>query len=789
MVILERLHEFPFVEDTTHLAYYKEIVSKLVEPTEVNYRFINERYYIHKTRPFYVEGKMYYEVTYTLASDNVSKFDRHIAFTEHSLLENYALELSLRKEAIHIMGTTMPVDIIEDWRVSIRPCELNHFSRIFGEPINIQKGYKEYINLMNYLTNKRQNLLQIMEYDDTEFNDFKEAIHQKAQSHIVIPMFDQSRHIIQHELPGHHILRYLLYKMNNKVIKNQLDRNPNENLSDLKLANKSIPFDDMPFTSSLARHNPKFMDLIYSIGVADKSHELLAREVKNNTEIYGQLYTEKENLAHYEDVDGLMEKYNERLHGLHRNRKLACFGDNIFIKSYEKDIIAILRELQALQKQGDREYTASFDNWLGSTDYTIDCEQKKGHLREMFQQSSVSFVHGSAGTGKTTTINHLAHYFSDQSKLFLANTNPAVHNLQEKITASISNSTFKTIYSFLSFSQSTDKEYDVVIIDECSTVSNKDMRNILKNIKPTYLVLVGDVYQIESILFGNWFFIAIELMKNKKNRKRKSVFELDQPYRTEDSQLLTLWEKVREMNKKEDNDTKLLEHMVRQSYTHPLDESIFQPFSDDEIILCLNYDGLYGINNINRLLQGRNEHEAVTWGVHTFKVGDPILFNESNRFGPLIYNNLKGKIVAIEKSKHDISFELEVDKRITEKEAFRYDFELINYGEDWSVIHFTVNKYLNTDEDRNDSSAIIPFQVAYAVSIHKAQGLEYDSVKIVITNEVDELITHNIFYTAVTRSKRHLKVYWSPETEHKILSQMKPIQNHRDKSIIMKHLK
>src|SRR5699024_4518187 len=103
---------------------------------------------------------------------------------------------------------------------------------------------------------------------------------------------------------------------------------------------------------SLARHNPKFMDLIYSIGVADKSHELLAREVKNNTEIYGQLYTEKENLAHYEDVDGLMEKYNERLHGLHRNRKLACFGDNIFIKSYEKDIIAILRELQALQKQG-----------------------------------------------------------------------------------------------------------------------------------------------------------------------------------------------------------------------------------------------------------------------------------------------------------------------------------------------------------------------------------------------------------------------------------------------------
>ena len=49
--------------------------------------------------------------------------------------------------------------------------------------------------------------------------------------------------------------------------------------------------------------------------------------------------------------------------------------------------------------------------------------------------------------------------------------------------------------------------------------------------------------------------------------------------------------------------------------------------------------------------------------------------------------------------------------------------------------------------------AIVPFQVAYAVSIHKAQGLEYKSVKIVITNDVEELITHNIFYTAITRAK------------------------------------
>lgn len=70
-----------------------------------------------------------------------------------------------------------------------------------------------------------------------------------------------------------------------------------------------------------------------------------------------------------------------------------------------------------------------------------------------------------------------------------------------------------------------------------------------------------------------------------------------------------------------------------------------------------------------------------------------------------------------------------------------------------SIIKFSVDKYRSTDEDDDYSDTVVPFQVAYAVSIHKAQGLEYRSVKIVITNETEERITHNIFYTAITRAK------------------------------------
>ncbi|WP_198427399.1 C-terminal helicase domain-containing protein [Streptomyces buecherae] len=52
---------------------------------------------------------------------------------------------------------------------------------------------------------------------------------------------------------------------------------------------------------------------------------------------------------------------------------------------------------------------------------------------------------------------------------------------------------------------------------------------------------------------------------------------------------------------------------------------------------------------------------------------------------------------------------------------------------------------------------MVPFQIAYAVSIHKAQGVEYKSVKVVITDANEESISHSIFYTAITRARERLE--------------------------------
>ena len=122
---------------------------------------------------------------------------------------------------------------------------------------------------------------------------------------------------------------------------------------------------------------------------------------------------------------------------------------------------------------------------------------------------------------------------------------------------------------------------------------------------------------------------------------------------------------------------------------------------------------------------------------------------------PVLYNNLKGMIVDIEPDADNdcIWFSVEVDKALTELDVMHQDLELLDsVTPGKSVVRFRVVRKKESDDDNDFADDTdIPFQIAYAVSIHKAQGLEYDSVKVIITREVDEMITHNIFYTAITR--------------------------------------
>jgi ATP-dependent exoDNAse (exonuclease V) alpha subunit len=522
----------------------------------------------------------------------------------------------------------------------------------------------------------------------------------------------------------------------------------------------------MPLCTSLPGHNPRYWDLVECLDVNGRNHELLARRVKNNVEHHGTLYTPVADVEELGDVNELISTYNGELYYKHRGRRgLDVDKGHVFIRGYEDDTVAIVEKLQEFASSGIGGYTEAVERWLDETPRGMDDEVKKDALKRLLSQSRVALIYGAAGTGKSTMVDHIANYFNDKSKLFLAHTNPAIDNLKRKVTAQ--NSTFRTISSQI-YRRALDPECDLLVIDECSTVSNADLIKVLDKTSFKLLVLVGDVYQIESIQFGNWFSIIRSFIPST------SVFELTTPFRTKNEALLGFWDKVRNI------DDDLAEVIARNGYSTVLDKSLFEAQCEDEIILCLNYDGLYGINNINRFLQSGNPSETIAWRASTYKVGDPVLFNETERFRPVIYNNLKGRIVGIERFADRLQFDVELHRTISE---FDVDGEELEWMGD-ATVRFSVYERDVSDEDDDSLNTAVPFQVAYAVSIHKAQGLEYDSVKIVITDANEDDIAHSIFYTAVTRARERLCIFWTPETQQAVLKSLHRSANPKDVALL-----
>ena len=213
----------------------------------------------------------------------------------------------------------------------------------------------------------------------------------------------------------------------------------------MKLQYGCIPFDTMPFCTSLPGHNPRYWDLVESLDVTGRNHELLARRVKNNVERHGILYTPVADLEEFGDVNGLISTYNNKLYYKHTERRLVLDKGHVFICGYENETVSIVEKLQEYASSGIDGYTQAVERWLDETSRGIDDPAKKDALKQLFSQSRVALIYGAAGTGKSTMVDHIAHYFNDKEKLFLAHTNPAIDNLKRKVTAQ--NSDFRTISS------------------------------------------------------------------------------------------------------------------------------------------------------------------------------------------------------------------------------------------------------------------------------------------------------------------------------------------------------
>lgn len=792
--ILHNIDKFPLRLDDTLQEYYAKISEKIEKyPLNLN-NSGNNKYYIQKIKPLSVNRKNYYEVTFTPVDDrrNKSKTNRVIAFTKLPIKNNYASKFHLVHETIEILGKTMPILIIDSWEVSIRDCEFQNFILLI-KGVKKRVPYPEQRLICDFLTKTEYTLTDLMDFSDMAYDRITLEWKNNLKSSIFIPILDCCRKLIRNGCNGQNVLRYFLYNMNNVIIKNQYSSGyyskyyeewinaGNRYLSGLYLKNGCKQFDSLPFNRSPVGHNPKLGALLDCIPCKGKHPELFARFIRNNTEGKGQLFTDINELGKFPNYMQLIRDYNNRLWSGHRPvGDLILEHNQVFINDYKLDTCKIIESLQNLAESGIENYSDDVDTWLLLDDYEIDCEEKTDIISRIFSESRVGVIYGSAGVGKSTLINHVSHYLKDVEKLYLTQTNSAKENLMRKIDAE--NTTFSTIESF-KHQGSSFKKYKLLVIDECSTVSNKDMVQVLQKANFEILLLVGDTYQIDAIQYGNWFSVL------KSFLPESAVFELTQPHRTKNEQLLELWDKVRQM------DDTAKEVIERESYSLKVDETLLSSLEPGEAILCLNYDGLYGINNINRFLQESNPNSAITWDIQQYKTDDPILFLDSDRFRPIIHNNMKGliksvKIIDKNCNNERIQFDVEIPKLVFEQDVCNLDLELLenNEKEETSLIRFYVHKLESADEDGDNATTVVPFQIAYAVSIHKAQGLEYDFVKIVITDEVEELVTHNIFYTAITRAKKKLKIYWTPEVEEKVINRIKPRDISKDIELLKNYL-
>lgn len=775
--IINNIDLFPTYDDKSMKDNYDIICDKVEHIDIANKKSIKGKFYVEKINTIYSRGNIYYEITLSKATDYNNKFERLTFYSKEYIPDNYSVNIIAVDDFVDLNVGKVKIKVITSYKVAIRVCELKNLFKILGENRNFDENYKEYRNLMDYITENQCTIKQILCLENNEFDLVLDNIKKDAENHYISFMLIKIREIIKNNKSGCNILRYLTSKMINIVIRDQIGIEPHRYLSNLYIHKKSGMFDAMPFAMSLHNHNPQFYDLIEAIDVEDRDDELLYSYIRNNTETNDELYTSIDEIGYFDNIPKLVEKYNNKILSRLANTDSTLVLDNnfLYIKEYEKKSITIIKKLEEYSKILNSNLNSIVDFYIEFVvDESISSDKEK-ILKDIFKNGSIAFIYGPAGTGKTKMIELISNAFKSYKKCIIANTNTAVSNLNDRLELD-DNLNIMTVNNFIKYYND---ECELLIIDECSTVSNNDMLSILGKIKYKAILMVGDIYQIESIKYGNWFQICSRYFKNGIS------YELEMTHRTTDEDLLDLWNCVRK------NDKRAISIISSKEYSEEVSKNIFIRTSSEEIILCLNYDGMYGINNINKVMQSFNKNKEFNFGVDTFKIGDPILFNDCPRFNGFLYNNLKGTIINIEEDVNSIWFSIEIDKNYIIRNIFiPDDIELLDSDKDDKIIiKFKVNEFKDKDDDENEYGYIIPFSLAYAISIHKAQGLEYDSVKVVITANIEDRITKNIFYTAITRAKKNLKVYWSSDSQNKIFDRFDKKESKRDLGILNQKMK
>lgn len=374
---------------------------------------------------------------------------------------------------------------------------------------------------------------------------------------------------------------------------------------------------------------------------------------------------------------------------------------------------------------------------------TYDDDQKEAIKKSL--ENNVSIITGGPGTGKTTIINGLVKIIrlindwykpEDLNKIaLLAPTGRASKKMAESTRASAS-----TIHRYLKWNKDDDTfgynednphQPRVVIVDETSMVDTYLMFNLLKGIEhQVKIIFVGDENQLPSVGFG---LILNDLI----NSKKFNHVALNKIYRQSNKSYIPyLAKEIKETLLSDEffddkDDFKFIEannHQIKDTIKQICELSIKKALSEEDIqVLVPMYKGENGIDNLNILLQ--NIFNPSNELKREIAIGD-VIYRENDKVIQLINdpdNNVyNGDVGYIKKINDDQKKLIEVN----------YDGNIVIYR-------------------RDNLNAI---NHAYAISIHKSQGSEFNHVIMPITINYSRMLYNKLIYTGVTRAKKSLMI-------------------------------
>ena len=370
--------------------------------------------------------------------------------------------------------------------------------------------------------------------------------------------------------------------------------------------------------------------------------------------------------------------------------------------------------------------------------------------------SGVCVITGGPGTGKTTIVNAILYINKAEglTTKLLAPTGRAAKRMEE--TTGLQASTIhraldiqyggKDSKAFM-YEEVEELECDMLIVDEFSMCDSQLANHLLKKVLPrTRVIIVGDIDQLPSVGAGSVLgdIIASGVI---------STVRLTEIYRQSEKSEIVFSAHAINNGRMPDLSNKSSDFFfanasaplsIKQKVVSLIADGRIQKFLDSPALSTNNIQvlapmkaGEAGMNALNIALQeainpqelDKPEYEFGQIQKTVFRLGDRVMQTANNynqewvkqnsEIGSGVYNGDIGQIIGINRQNGEIVVELE-DGRIT--------------------------TYMKTD--------LANLVLAYAITVHKSQGCEFDVVIIPVTSGAYMILTRNLLYTAVTRAKK-----------------------------------